>query len=193
MSVDERSRDSSGQQTVDWVAFQTIYTPPLSHRDLECLAPPAEWPAVQKPTVTGTATQRAEVQAVIWTPDTWAEKFESFERINSIRETSGNFDLCDSCKLLVPSRLHELHGSKFQFLSHIEFILSKLSSFPAHVSGVMDRSAATAEAMGTVAASRTGRPLGFMANSLHVFVFCYHLPRNIARTSSEPLQVGMHG
>ena len=42
------------------------------------------------------------------TPYTWAEKFESFERINSIRETNGNFDSCNS-KRLVPSRLHELH------------------------------------------------------------------------------------
>ena len=46
------------------------------------------------------------------TPDTWAEKFESFERINSIRETNGNFDWCNSCKRLGTSRLHELHESK---------------------------------------------------------------------------------
>ena len=69
-------------------------------------------------------------------PDTWAEKFESFERINSIRETNGNFDSCNSCKRLVPSRLHELHESKFPFVSRIEFIRSKLSNFSAHVSGV---------------------------------------------------------
>ena len=62
-----------------------------------------------------------------------AEKFESFERINSIRETNGNFDSCNSCKRLVPSRLHELHESKFPFVSRIEFIRSKLSSFSAHV------------------------------------------------------------
>ena len=41
-------------------------------------------------------------------------KFESFERINSIRETNGNFDSCNSCKRLGTSRLHELHESKFQ-------------------------------------------------------------------------------
>ena len=46
------------------------------------------------------------------TPDTWAEKIESFERINSIRVTNWNFDSCNSCKRLV-SRLHELHESKF--------------------------------------------------------------------------------
>ena len=67
---------------------------------------------------------------------TWAEKFESFERINSIRETNGNFDSCNSCKRLVPSRLHELHDSKFPFVSRIEFIRSKLSNFSAHVYGV---------------------------------------------------------
>ena len=47
------------------------------------------------------------------TPDTWAENFESFERINSIRETIGNFDSCNSCKGWEPCRLHELHESKF--------------------------------------------------------------------------------
>ena len=70
------------------------------------------------------------------TPYTWAEKFESFKRINSIRETNGNFDSCNSCKRLVPSRLHELHESKFPFVSRIKFIRSKLSNFSAHVYGV---------------------------------------------------------
>ena len=70
------------------------------------------------------------------TPCTWAEKFESFERINSLRETNGNFDSCNSCKRLVPSRLHELHESKFPFVSRSEFIRSKLSNFSAHVYGV---------------------------------------------------------
>ena len=69
------------------------------------------------------------------------KKFESFERINSIRETNGNFDSCNSCKRLGTSRLHEMHESKFPFVSRIEFIRSKLSNFSAHVSGVMDRSA----------------------------------------------------
>ena len=35
-------------------------------------------------------------------PYTWAEKFESFEQKNSIRETNVNFDSCNSCKWLVP-------------------------------------------------------------------------------------------
>ena len=70
------------------------------------------------------------------TPDTWAEKFESFERINSIRETNGNFDSCNSCKRLGTSRLHVLHESKFPFVLRIEFIRSRLSNFSAHVSGV---------------------------------------------------------
>ena len=73
---------------------------------------------------------------VTLTPDTSAEKFESFKRINSIRETNKNFDSCNSCKRLVPSRSHELHESKFPFVSRIEFIRSKLSNFSAHVSGV---------------------------------------------------------
>ena len=66
-----------------------------------------------------------------------SRKFESFERINSIRETNGNFDSCNSCKRL-PSRLHELHEAKFPFVSRIEFIRSKLSNFSAHVYGVRD-------------------------------------------------------
>ena len=53
-----------------------------------------------------------------------------------MRETNGNFDSCNSCRRLVPSRLHELHESKFPFVSRIEFIRSKLSNFSAHVSGV---------------------------------------------------------
>ena len=34
--------------------------------------------------------------------------------------------------------LHELHESKYLFVSRIEFIRSKLSNFSAHVSGVAD-------------------------------------------------------
>ena len=63
------------------------------------------------------------------TPYTWTEKFESFERINSIREKNRDFDSCNSCKQLVPSRLHEMHESKFPFVSRMEFIRSKLSNF----------------------------------------------------------------
>ena len=70
------------------------------------------------------------------TPYTWAEKFERFERISSIRETNGNFDSCISCKRLGTSRVHELHESKFPFVSRIECIRSKLSNFSAHVYGV---------------------------------------------------------
>ena len=55
-----------------------------------------------------------------------------------MRETNGNFDSCNSCKRLVSSRLHELHESKFPFVSRIEFIRSKLSNFSAHVYGVID-------------------------------------------------------
>ena len=53
--------------------------------------------------------------------------------INSIRETSENFDSCNSCKRLGISRLHELHESKIPFVSRTEFIRSKLSNFSAHV------------------------------------------------------------
>ena len=56
-----------------------------------------------------------------------------------MRETNGNFDSCNSCKRLVPSRLHELREPKFPFVSRIEFIRSKLSNFSAHVYGVYVR------------------------------------------------------
>ena len=45
---------------------------------------------------------------------------------------------CNSCKRLGTSRLHELHESKFPFVSRIEFIRSKLSNFSAHVSVVIE-------------------------------------------------------
>ena len=67
-----------------------------------------------------------------------SRKFESFERIISIRVTNGNSDSCHSCKRLVPSGLHELHESKFPFVTRIEIIRSKLSNFSAHVYGVTD-------------------------------------------------------
>ena len=48
-----------------------------------------------------------------------------------MRETNASFD---TCKRLVPSRLHETHVSKLAFVSRIEFIGSKLPNFSAHVS-----------------------------------------------------------
>ena len=67
----------------------------------------------------------------IVTPDTWAEKSESFEQINLIRETNGNFHSCNSCKRLGLE-------TKFLFVSRIEFIRLKLSRFSAYVSWVTD-------------------------------------------------------
>ena len=90
--------------------------------------------------VTSCCQLRSRVWELSSTPYTWTEKFESFERINSIRETNGNFDSCNSCKRLGTSRLHELHESKFPFVSRIEFIRSKLSNFSVHVYGVDERS-----------------------------------------------------
>ena len=60
----------------------------------------------------------------------------SFGRINSIRETNEICHSCNSCKRLVPSRLHELHEFKLSFVSRIEFTRSKLTFFTAHVTGV---------------------------------------------------------
>ena len=69
-------------------------------------------------------------------PRYMSRKFESFERINSMRETDRSFDACNRPKRLGTGRLHELHESKHPFVSRIEFIHSKLSNFSAHVSGV---------------------------------------------------------
>ena len=71
-----------------------------------------------------------------------------------MRETNGNFDSCNSCKRLVPSRLHELHESKFPFVSRIEFIRSKLSNFSAHVYGVSGGTALAGDEVGAMLASR---------------------------------------
>ena len=78
------------------------------------------------------------------------KKLESLERINSIRETNGSFYSCNSCKRLGTSHLHELHESKFPFVSRIEFIRSKLSIFSAHVSWVSSTSAGGGAASTTV-------------------------------------------
>ena len=94
------------------------------------------WPSVRRAGPHVTCEAAVLILSPTVTPDTWAEKFESFERINSIRETNVNFDSCNSCKQLGTSRLHELHESKFPFVSRIEFIRSKLSNFSAHVYGV---------------------------------------------------------
>ena len=61
---------------------------------------------------------------------------KSFGQINSIHVINGNFDSCNSCKRLGTSRLHDLHESKFPFITRIEFISTKFSIFSAHVSEV---------------------------------------------------------
>ena len=90
---------------------------------------------------------------------TWAEKFESFEWINSIRETNENFDSCNSCKRLGTSRLLELHEWKFSFVSRIEFIRSKLSNFSAHVYGGSESAAHTAVVTAAVTVAVTAASL----------------------------------
>ena len=66
------------------------------------------------------------------TPDTWAEKFESFERINSIRESNGNFDSCSWCKWLVQP-FTSVAWVKIFVCFTIEFIWSQLSNFSVRV------------------------------------------------------------
>ena len=45
----------------------------------------------------------------IITPGTWPEKYESLERMNSIREANEGFYSCYWCKRLGTSRLHKCH------------------------------------------------------------------------------------
>ena len=68
-------------------------------------------------------------------PRIYEQKNRNFEQINSMDETNGNFDPCNSRNGWA-SRLHELHESKFSFVTRIEFIRSKFSNFSAHVSGL---------------------------------------------------------
>ena len=80
------------------------------------------------------------------TPDTWAEKFEVFERITSIRKTKENFDSCNSRKRMEPAVYLTYMSPNFRlFLASnlsvqkiriflLEFIRSKFSIFSAHVS-----------------------------------------------------------
>ena len=76
-----------------------------------------------------------------WTPDTWVEKFESLERINSIGESNRSFDSCNSRKRLgyhpvpaaaAPPRRPVLDGSPAVYMSYMSqnfclFPVSKLS------------------------------------------------------------------
>ena len=57
-------------------------------------------------------------------PGYMSRNLESLERINSIHETNGRFESCNSCKRLVSSRLHKLHETKFLFVSRIKFFRS---------------------------------------------------------------------
>ena len=75
------------------------------------------------------------------TPDTWAEKFESLERKNSIRESNRSFDSCNSRKrpgnhpvpaAAAPPRRPVLDGSPAVYMSYMSqnfclFPVSKLS------------------------------------------------------------------
>ena len=99
-----------------------------------CPRPPV--PVIVPTPVLGGVSRQQRVASVIhrsvsarllghaYTPDTGADKFQSLERINSVRETNRSLDSCNSCKRLGTSPV-----SKFPFVSRIEFIRSKLSIF----------------------------------------------------------------
>ena len=68
-------------------------------------------------------------------PGYMSRKIESLGQINSMRIRNGSFDSCSLCKR---SCLRELRESKLSFVLRIEFIRSKLSTFSAHVSVVIE-------------------------------------------------------
>ena len=118
-----------------------------------------------------------------------SRKFESLERINSIRETNGNFDSCNSCKRLGTGRLHELHESKLPFVSRIEFIRSKLSNFSAHVYGVTDALPATYLPSERLYADSAGRP-GIRCRPRHAAVPTVQLPStSSSRSQAASLRI----
>ena len=59
--------------------------------------------------------------------------FESFERINSIRVTNGNFDSCNSCRRLGIAVYMSCMSQNFRLL-YVSNL--SVSNFSAHVSGV---------------------------------------------------------
>ena len=91
-------------------------------------------------------------------PDIWAEKFGSFEWINSIHEQT---QVSNHVNGWEPNRLHvELHESKLSFASRIEFIHSKLSFFPLMYPGIVSAAEiVTPPASCTHAACYVGRQI----------------------------------
>ena len=73
----------------------------------------------------------------VMTPYTPAEKIESFEWMNSTRETNGTFDSCNSCSRLVASRLHKLHESKFPFFHVLNLSVRNFRIFLLMYTGLM--------------------------------------------------------
>ena len=96
--------------------------------------PARSWDCMPGPISPHVASRAPARAARHWSQIHEQKKIESFQRINSISETNGNFDSCNSCKRLVLTRLHELHESKLPFFMYriYPFETFELS---AHVSG----------------------------------------------------------
>ena len=71
------------------------------------------------------------------TPDTWAEKFESLERINSTRKTNWIVDSCGSCKRLVSCINHRSQNFHLFHTSHFTVLTFRpcLLVYPGSASG----------------------------------------------------------
>ena len=89
-------------------------------------------------------------------PDTWTEKLESFERINSMRETNGNFDSCNSCKRLEPAVYMSCMSQNFRLFHVSNLSVRNFRFFSAHVSGIIEPRCGAAGGGGGRACFSTG-------------------------------------
>ena len=112
-------------------------------------------------------------------PGYMTRKIRKFQRINSIRETNGNFDSCNSCKRLGTSRLHELHESKFPFVSRIEFIRWNFRIFLVMYPGSVweDTGATHPPGQSTNAGTHHARLLYYLPECYLLLSKEYYLPR----------------
>ena len=79
----------------------------------------ATWSAIVPARLSGRQRRRADPTGEdTLTPDTRAQQFESLQRINSIRQTNGSFNSCNSCKWLGPA----VYMSKTLRLFHVSNI-----------------------------------------------------------------------
>ena len=129
----------------------------------------------------GAHTNRRRRRLLPWNPDTWAEKFNSFERINSLRETNENFNWRNTCKRLGTSRLHELRQSKFSFVHVPNLSVLTFEFFCWCIRGHVvtpDGHRAVAKWDGLTAANNSGRVHCALCTVQHALYYNYRQTSN---------------